>query len=171
MIARSQGSWRKDMDRTILEDFETGGIILQKAIAGLKREQLLWVPPPAAAIGLWTIQQVVCHLMDDELIWTSRMKQIIAEDHPKIMGYDESKFAAKLHYDATDAQVAAQILYLNRQQFAAILKQLPESTFGRTGEHAEIGVFTLADGVTWQAEHIHHHVQYIEMKKERMAKG
>jgi uncharacterized damage-inducible protein DinB len=159
------------MDKTILEDFETGGLELQKAIAGLKREQLLWAPPPAAGIGLWTIQQVVCHLMDDELIWTSRMKQIIAEDHPKIMGYDESKFAAKLHYEAMDAQVAAQMLVLNRQQFSAILKALPESTFGRTGEHVDIGVFTVEQGVTWTAEHLHHHVRYIEMKKERQANG
>jgi uncharacterized damage-inducible protein DinB len=159
------------MDPNTLNDFQTGGEKLKKAIDGLSRPELLWTPPRGADIGLWSIQQIVFHLMDDELIWTARMKLVIAEDNPELPGYDESKFAAKLHYDAQDAQVGAQILDLNRKQFSLVLRQLPESTFQRTGEHADIGVFTLEQAVTWTAEHLHHHIHYIAMKREKMGKA
>lgn len=158
------------MDRKIIDEFETGGEVLRKAVAGLSREEMLWVPTRPVELGHWTIQQVVFHLMDDELIWTFRMKLILAEDQPKMPGYDESKFAAHLRYDAQDPQAAIQVLDLNRRLFASVLRQLPDSAFARTGEHAEIGVFTLEQGVTWAVEHLHHHVHYIAMKRKKLGK-
>src|SRR5580704_9770584 len=103
------------MDRKKIDEFEVAGEKLRKAIAGLGKEHLLWVPPPGAGIGRWTIQQVVLHLMDDELIWSARMKTIIAEDNPQILGFDESKFASKLFPEAQDAQAAVEIVELNRR--------------------------------------------------------
>jgi hypothetical protein len=158
------------MDSKTIDDFETGGEILRKAIQGLTRDDLLWVPPRNEDVGLWSIQQVVFHLMDDEIIWTARLKSVIAEDNPKIMGFNESKFAAKLFYEAQDPNVAVKILDLNRRQFATVLRNLPESAFSRTGDHSDIGIFSLEQGITWEVEHLHHHVHYIEMKREKLGK-
>src|SRR5208282_2438335 len=115
------------MDRQVIDEFETAGEKLAKAIGGLTRKDLLWVPPPGAGIGRWSIQQVVLHLMDDELVWTARMKTIIAEENPQILGFDESKFAANLCPEEQDAQAAVEILELNRRLFASILRKLPDS--------------------------------------------
>jgi hypothetical protein len=158
------------MDRKIMDEFETGGEKLGKAIAGLSRKELLWVPPPGAGIGKWSIQQVVFHLMDDELIWTARLKTLIAEDKPKILGYDESKLATKTLCEEEDAAVAAQILDLNRRQFAIVLKNLPDSAFKRTGEHQEIGVFNVEQGVSWVVEHMGNHLQFIKLKREKFGR-
>src|SRR5215469_10944071 len=106
------------MDAKIIDAFETGGGKLRTAITGLTQKDLLWVPPPGAGIGRWSIQQVVLHLMDDELIWTARMKTMIAEDNPQILGFDESKFAANLKPEEQDAQTAVEIVELNRGLFA-----------------------------------------------------
>src|SRR5580698_10128150 len=127
------------MDRKIIEVFETGGKKLRTAIASLTQKDLLWVPPPGAGIGRWSIQQVVLHIMDDELIWTSRMKTIIAEDNPQILGFDESKFAANLHPEEQDAQAAVEIVELNRGLFSTILRNLPDAAFARTGRHNDLG--------------------------------
>jgi hypothetical protein len=108
--------------------------------------------------------------MDDELIWTARIKSIIAEDNPQIVGYDESKFAAKLFYNDMAPHVGAKIVDLNRKQFATILRNLPASAFARTGEHRDLGPFTVEQGVLWTAEHLDHHVRYIEMKREAIGK-
>jgi hypothetical protein len=158
------------MNRKTIDEFESGAETLRKAIAGLNRQELLWVPPPAARIGRWSIQQVVFHLMDDELIWTARMKEVIAEENPKIIGYDESKAAAKTFCEEEDAQVAVQILDMNRRQFSIVLKNLPDSAFARTGEHDGIGIFTLEQAVVWTNEHLGHHAHYIEMKREKLGK-
>jgi uncharacterized damage-inducible protein DinB len=158
------------MTKQAIGEFENGSLKLRKAVRGLSKGELLWVPAPELGVGRWSIQQVVFHLMDDELIWTSRLKQVIAEDNPKIMGYDESKMAAKTFIEAQDAEMAVEIVHLNRQQIATILKNLPESAFARTGEHSDIGIFTLDQGVVWTQEHLEHHVHYIGLKREKFGK-
>ena len=158
------------MDRRIIDEFETGGEKLARAIGGLTGQDLLWVPPPGASIGRWSIQQIVLHLMDDELIWSARMKSIIAEDNPQILNFDESKFASRLFYDQQDADAAARILDLNRRQLAPVLGKLPDSAFARTGRHNDLGIITLGQSVKWTNEHLDHHIFYIHMKRDRLGK-
>jgi hypothetical protein len=158
------------MDPKLIDQYESGGNKLQKAITGLSSQDLLWVPPPDAQIGLWSIQQVVIHLMDADLIGTNRMKSIIAEDHPTILGYDESKFAASLFYEAQNAESAIGLLDLNRRQFAKVLRKLPDSSFSRTGQHNERGSITLGQCLQWRVEHIDHHLNFVFKKREKLAK-
>jgi hypothetical protein len=158
------------MDRKKIDEFEAAGGKLRKAISGLEKKELLWVPPPGAGIGRWSIQQVVLHLMDDEIIWSSRMKTIIAEDNPQILGFDESKFASQLFSEEQDAELAVRILDLNRRQFAPVLRKLPDSAFTRTARHNDLGVITLAQSVQWTNEHLDHHILYITMKRDRLGK-
>jgi DinB superfamily len=158
------------MDAKRIDEFAAGGEKLRKAIAGLTRKELLWVPPPGASIGLWSIQQVVLHLMDDELIWSARMKSIIAEENPQILGFDEAKFASKLFPEEQDAEIAVQILDLNRRQMAAILRKLPDSAFTRTGQHQDLGIITLEQSFQWTAEHLDHHIRYIALKRDKLGK-
>ena len=158
------------MDRKTIDDFEVAGAKLRRVIGGLEKEHFLWVPPPGAGIGRWTIQQVVLHLMDDELIWTARMKTMIAEDNPEIIGFDESKFAARLHSEEQDAELAVRILDMNRRLFATVLRKLPDSAFARTGRHNDLGLITLGQSVQWTNEHLDHHSLYIVMKRDRLGK-
>ena len=158
------------MDRKKIDEFEVAGAKLRKAISGLEKAELLWIPPPGAGIGRWSIQQVVLHLMDDEIIWSARMKTIIAEDNPQILGFDESKFASQLFSEEQDAELAARIVDLNRRQFAPVLRKLPDSAFQRTGRHNDLGVITLAQSVQWTNEHLDHHTLYITMKRDRLGK-
>lgn len=153
------------MDKALIDTFESGGSRVKAAIAGLSSEQLRWRPPGDANIGRWSIQQVVLHLMDSDLIWTSRMKLIIAEDNPQIIAYDETKFANSLMYDQQDAARAVEILDLNRRQFAMALRRLDAPAFARTGRHSEIGPITLAFSIQAMIGHIDHHLRFIEQKK------
>jgi uncharacterized damage-inducible protein DinB len=150
---------------TLLDKYACGGATLKSAIAGLSADVLRWHPSADAGIGLWSIQQIVLHLMDSDLIWTARMKTIIAEDNPVIVGYDESKFADRLLYDEQDAARAAEIFDLNRRQFAAVLQKLGDAVFARTGRHAEVGTITLWTSVEWMAKHVDHHLKFIELKR------
>ncbi|MGD0461353.1 MAG: DinB family protein [Tepidisphaeraceae bacterium] len=158
------------MDPKRIDDFAAGGQKLRNAVAGLTRNELLWVPPPGAGIGLWSIQQILLHLMDDELIWSARMKGIIAEENPQILSFDEAKFAANLFPEAQDAEIAVQILDLNRRQLASILRKLSDSAFARTAQHQDLGVITLEQSFQWTAEHLDHHMRYIALKRDKLGK-
>src|SRR4051812_21816558 len=115
--------------KALIDQFEAGGRKVKAAIAGLRREGLTAFPVP----GTWSIQQIVIHLQDSDAVALDRMRRIIAEDNPLLIGYDENKFTAKLAYDEQSAADAAELIDLSRLQFARILRRLPETAWERTG--------------------------------------
>ena len=76
------------------------------------------------------------------------MKTIIAEDNPQILGFDESKFAAKLHSEEQDAELAVRILDEPPAIFGGIA-ELPDAAFSRTARHNDLGLITLGQSVQW----------------------
>src|SRR5438270_4207689 len=117
------------MMKEIVEQYAARGNALSQAIVGLSREELLAYPVP----GTWSIQQIVLHLMDSDLIASDRMKRVIAMENPTISAYDETAFANNLFYDAQDAALACESFRVNRLLTADILRRLPDAAFARTG--------------------------------------
>src|SRR6202034_1448032 len=105
------------MNRELIERYAAGADVLGKAIQGLDRADLLAFPVP----GTWSIQQIVLHMMDSDLIAADRMKRVAAEDHPTLIGYNETAFARNLAYEEVSAQDAAEIFRLNRRMTAELL--------------------------------------------------
>jgi hypothetical protein len=154
------------MDRQLIERYAAGGPVPARAIEGLSREDLLAFPVP----GTWSIQQIIFHLMDSDLIASDRMKRVIAEDHPTLLGYNESAFAAKLGYEHLDIRAACEVFRLNRELTAAILRRLPDDVFQRTGFHNEAGEKSLADFVHTYVDHLEGHMKFIRQKRELLGK-
>jgi uncharacterized damage-inducible protein DinB len=157
-----------DMTEERIAAFVQGGEALQRGIEGLSREQLLWQPPTEAGVGLWSIQQIVIHLLDCDLIWTARMKQMIAEDNPRLLGYDHERFAANLFYQEQSAAEAAMILSLNRRNFARVLRMLPPEAWDRTGRHSERGEVRLRQSIELVDRHARYHLDFIDRKRAKM---
>jgi len=155
------------MDRTIIEQYASGSDELIRGIAGLTREELNSHPVP----NTWSIQQIVMHLLDADLIASDRMKRIIAEDNPLLIGYNETKFAERLHYDKADAMAAAQLFASNRNMTAALLRHLREEDFLRTGVHNEAGKMTLVQLVKGYHDHLHHHMKFLREKRRMLGKA
>ena len=155
----------------LIEHYAHGGEKLSLAIRGLTREDML-CPPPSddPKLGKWSIQQVVIHIMDSDLIASDRMKRVIAEDNPTLIGYDENKFATNLFMEEQSAEDAVQIVNLNRQNFARVLRKLPDSAFQRAGMHNERGRVTCLDLLKTYAHHLDHHLSFIHAKRAAMGK-
>jgi uncharacterized damage-inducible protein DinB len=155
------------MDRAVIEQYARGAGVPAEGIKGLAPADLLATPVP----GTWSIQQIVVHLMDSDLIAADRMKRIIAEDNPTIIGYDEKAFSQKLHYDKQDPFAAAEIFRQNRNLMAEILRNLPDTAFTRFGTHNERGKMTLADMVAMYVWHLEHHMGFLRHKRQLLGKG
>ncbi len=123
------------MNCDLIEAYACGAQGPTEAIAGLSPQQLNACPVP----GTWSIQQIVLHLMDSDLIASDRMKRVIAEEEPQLIGYDETAFGRNLHYEKLDAQAACQVFALNRQLTAVILRNLPDEAFKLRGDSQRIG--------------------------------
>src|SRR5687767_1321719 len=158
------------MNASTIDEYEAGGTKLEQAIRGLTREDLLAPAPPEAEAGKWTIQQVVLHVCDSELVYANRMKRVIAEDNPTLQGYDENKWVAGLHYAEQSADDAVKLVDLARQQIARVLRKLPESAYARAGNHTEYGKRTLAQLVEGAVKHLDHHIAFIHKKRAAMGK-
>ena len=113
---------------TLIDRYRDGYREVMDAVRDISPEELDSRPGP----GDWSARQVVHHLADSEMTSAIRLRRLIAEDDPQIMGYDEEAFAERLHYDrpidaSLDAHRAA------RASTAAILDLLSEAEWSRTG--------------------------------------
>ena len=154
------------MDNAPIERYAAGGTLLGQAIAGLLPEDFLATP----VAKTWSIAQITLHLMDSDLIASDRMKRIIAEDNPAIIGYDETAFARKLFYEKLDPFIAADIFSKNRALTAVIFRNLPDAAFSRVGTHNQRGRLTLAEMIAGYADHLEHHLKFLRHKRQLLGK-
>jgi hypothetical protein len=155
------------MDRNLIDRYVQDAPTLRRSIAGLARDDLNAVPVP----GTWSIQQIVLHLMDSDLIGADRMKRVAAEPTPPaLIGYDESAFARGLFYDQLDPQTACDVFEKNRLLTAEILRRLPDEAFRRKGHHNEHGEMTLAELLQNYVAHLEHHLKFIREKRRLLGK-
>jgi hypothetical protein len=108
--------------------------------------------------------------MDSDLIAADRMKRIIAEENPTIIGYNETAFSQKLFYEKLDPFAAADIFRRNRDMTAIILRSLPDAAYARTGIHNERGKVTLEDILSIYVKHLEHHLGFVRHKRQLIGK-
>ena len=149
---------------SLITDYLQGPQVLREAIRGMTREQLLARP----VAGKWSTQEVVCHLADFDPIIADRMKRVIAEEKPSLLGANENAFAAKLFYEDRDVEQELAIIEQTRRQMGRILKKLPLEAFQRTGIHNERGELTLRKLLEIGIRHILHHVEFIKEKRKAL---
>jgi hypothetical protein len=154
------------MPRQLIEPYLAGADVPVHAIRGLTTAELNAFPVP----GAWSIQQIILHLMDSDLIASDRMKRVIAEDRPTLIGYNETAFAKTLPYAELDPAIACDIFAKNRRMTYEILRRLDDSAFERTGMHNETGEISLAYLVKTYAGHLDGHMVHLRKKRELLGK-
>jgi hypothetical protein len=148
----------------LIENYLAGVQALRQAVAGMTPEQLRARPVP----GKWSTLEVVCHLVDFDPILADRMKRVIAEDRPTLLGADEQHFAAALAYHARDLDEELTLLERTRSQMAKILRTLPDAALERVGIHNERGPLTLERLIVTATNHIPHHAKFIAEKRKAL---
>jgi hypothetical protein len=149
---------------TLLDSYLDGVNVLRKAVAGMTRQQLLDRPIP----GKWSTLEVVCHLADFDPILADRIKRVLAEENPSLIGADEQRFAAVLAYHERDLEEELAIVERTRSQLARILRTKSDEVLGRMGVHNERGPRSLEQLLTTAINHIPHHVRFINEKRQAL---
>ena len=104
----------------------------------------------------WTAREVVHHLADSEMTSAIRLRRLIAEDRPEIIGYDEPEYARRLYYDRPiETSLAA--VQAARASTATILERLTGEEWLREGMHSESGRYSVEDWLRIYAAHAHDH--------------
>jgi anti-anti-sigma regulatory factor len=161
--ARNVSSWPHVLQQLIAQ-YDQGPSLLRESLSGLTSIQVRIPAPP----GVWSALQVVCHIADFELVYSDRMKRVVAEDNPTMFGGDPDVFAAKLAYSQRSIDEELDVITAVRRQTSRFLRTLSPADFERTGLHSDDGVLTLQRLLERIAGHIPHHVKFIEGKRQTL---
>jgi hypothetical protein len=136
--------------------FPGGHAAVADAVDGLTDDEL----DRAAPDGGWTARQVVHHLADSEARAYVRLRRLIAEDAPEIVGYDEPEYARRLHYDRPIAASLA-VVGAVREASRELLERLTPPEWERRGTHSESGAYSVDDWLRIYANHPYDHADQI----------
>ena len=107
----------------------------RRRVDGLAPEALATPEKP----GKWSVAGVLQHLADSELVWGYRLRRVLAEDRPRLDGFDQDLWARRLGYDRADADAALGVFGVLREANLTLLRGLGPHDLARESVHAERG--------------------------------
>jgi hypothetical protein len=121
--------------RDPLDVLRTTPAAVRRAVAGVPDAMVSKPEKP----GKWSIQHVVQHLADAELVGAFRFRMILAHDRPAIQGYDQDLWAERLRYGECDLPGALEQFGALRAANLRLLERTTPDERRRAGIHAERG--------------------------------
>jgi hypothetical protein len=143
----------------LLERFRRGPELLAVATTGAAGSELDFKPGE----GKWSVRQIACHLADSEAVACARFRQLLAEQNPTFLKYDQNAWAAGLDYERRKISQALEMFRMLRSGNYDLLKDQPAEAFERSGTHSERGRVTLLEILRIMAEHAEKHVKQIQI--------
>lgn len=146
----------------MIRRYEEGPAKLKAAFAKVPREARKWRP----AEGKWSAHEVVVHCADSETNAAARIRYLVAEQKPVIIGYDQDRWAKNLDYNSAPLEPALAAVEAARSNTVPLLRRLPEKSWSVSGTHTESGIYTAEDWLKTYAEHLEIHTRQIERNLE-----
>ncbi|HJW08754.1 MAG TPA: DinB family protein [Holophagaceae bacterium] len=123
---------------SFLARYDAGPALLRQAWAEVPAEARQWRP----AEGKWSAHEVVVHCADSESYGAIRIKLLLAEPEPLIVGYEETVWAKRYDYHVQDPELAFRCIEAVHDFTSPALRRLPDEAWGRMGRHTQSGPFS-----------------------------
>lgn len=130
---------------------------LHRSIQGLAAGEITRPEGP----GKWSMQHVLQHLADSELVWGYRLRMVLAHDRPRLTGYDQDQWADRLRYDLAVPEEALRDFGVLRAANLRLLARLSAADLERVGVHAERGEESVEHMMRLYAGHDLLHLQQL----------
>jgi hypothetical protein len=143
---------------SLIRRYAEGPALLRAAWARVPAAARQWRP----AEGKWTAHEVVVHCADSEINAHGRLRYVIAEKEPLIVGYDQDAWARDLDYHAHPVETALAAVDAVRANTVPLLRRLPAVAWTKTGRHTESGAYTVEKWLRSYAEHLEVHARQID---------
>jgi hypothetical protein len=147
--------WLGDDDPAAVQAATTGRL---RALVRTAGEQLRDRPEPAE----WSVIECIGHLADSEIVASARMRWILAEDKPQIIGYDQDRWVDGLGHRGDDPDGLIALFEALRGANLRLWRTLSPAAMQRVGIHNERGPESL--DLMWRltAGHDRFHVAQAE---------
>ena len=91
------------------------------------------------APGKWSVIEVIQHLADSDVVFSFRLKMMLTEDRPPLLGYDQDRWAGEVRYREVPLDLALDQLRSMRAANLHVLRRLSPLQLERVGLHSERG--------------------------------
>jgi DinB superfamily len=137
---------------------QAGTIARLRELVAAAGDRLRVRPEPAE----WSVLECIAHLTDSELVTSARVRWILAEDEPDIVGYDQDRWVDGLrHIEDDPADLIAVFETLRGANLRLWATRLPAER-ARLGIHRERGPESYELTTRLQAGHDLFHVSQAE---------
>ncbi len=116
----------------LLERYRRAPELLAALLTGVYGEEEDYLTAP----GKWSIRQIVAHLADTELVAAHRFRQVIAEDNPTLIAFNQEAWAARLDYARRKPKQSLETFRRLRAENHDLLKELPAGAY-RARRHSQ----------------------------------
>jgi len=111
--------------------------------------------------GKWTPNEVIGHLTDTEWVYGYRLRLILSEDNPTILGTQQDAWVAKLRYNELEPRKLVEIFRTLRELNLEEWRRASTDDLRRTGRHNERGPESLDAMLRLLAGHDLNHLDQI----------
>jgi hypothetical protein len=140
-----------------IEQYASGPGRLRAALTGVPAEAMKWRPAPRE----FSVHEIVCHCADSETNAYSRIRYLLTEERPVIVGYDPDIWAREFDYTNHPLDAALATVEAVRGNTAPLLRGLSDDAWAKEGTHTESGRYTAADWLRIYSEHLEEHIDQI----------
>jgi hypothetical protein len=145
-----------------IDQYARGPLRLRAALAQVPDTAVKWRPAP----GRWSAHEIVCHCADSELNAAARLRYLVAEKDPVVLGYDQDHWARVLDYHEHPLEAALLTVEAVRGNTVPLLRRLSDEMWTREGRHTESGRYTVLDWLRTYSDHVENHSRQIERNVE-----
>jgi len=131
---------------------------LEKTLKSVNKRDLAARPAP----DKWSIQEIIAHLAECELVAGWRYRSILNNNGTTIQAFDQDAWAKTSDYSHADPKKSLQMFRVLRDANLALLASLPKDKWLNYGVHEERGNESIAHLVRMFAGHDLNHLQQIE---------
>ena len=89
--------------------------------------------------GEWSVIECLGHMVDSELVTSTRYRWILAENKPPLVGFDQAAWVARLGHSADDPAALLDYFGALRRANVTLWRRTPAADRDRIGMHAERG--------------------------------
>jgi hypothetical protein len=116
--------------------------------------------------GKWTPNEIIGHLTDSELVYGYRLRLILCEEQPAILGYRQDAWVAALRHNEREPSELVEIFRTLRVLNLSVWRRVSPEDLQRSGQHDERGAESLAAMLQLLAghdlSHLHQISRYIQ---------
>ncbi len=145
-----------------IDQYAQGPERLRQALARVPDAMVKWRPAP----GKWSVHEVVCHCADSEVNAYARLRYLLAEREPVIVGYDQDEWARQFDYHALPLEPSLAVVEAVRAATASLLKRLADDAWTKRGRHTESGEYSVDGWLKIYADHLEGHARQIDRNVE-----